>query len=487
MKVYEQEKNFVSQLAVTNATASILMPIKIADENEDLFIDNLEGIAKNGCDNKDIQRSLARIATFEHPDLMYGSAILVSTVMNKNDDVFLPEETWSARYTAVNIPYNDDHVATDIIGHTIAVRPLDSEGKVIESQKPPDYFDLEVDFVMYRGIFPSIAKEIMEKAPLGEKFVSMEAKFQDFDYGLVDSQNKIKIVARNKETAFLTKYLRAYGGEGKYQDYRIGRVLRDLRFSGVGNVDDPANPGSEYTKFDDLELVSQSNLIEDRTVVLYVTKGNIMKIETLEDAQKVIAELTDKLSKYEGKEAEAMTNKVATLENEKKTIAEELEAEKGKVTVATQQLEDLNKKVGELNTKIESLTADRDAKAQELDGIKKEAKANERVSQLKELGLEVNEEKRKEIADWSDSTFASVIEFTKSVKPADKGQENDGGTNSAKASQTLENAEPDKKGDVTETSGDDASEGEKIHKTAAKLVEKLRSGRNKGPKSSKKD
>ncbi len=484
MRVYKEEKFLEDQITVAKSTASLLIPAKLEDKKEDLFIENLENIAKNGCDNQKVKKSLAKIAEFDHPELMYGSAILVSTIMNRNDDLFLPEETWSAKNTAVNIPYNDDHIETDIIGHTIAVRPLNSEGKLIEGNEPPDYFDLEIDFVMYQGIFPTLAKTILEQAPLGQKFVSLEAKFKEFDYGLVDSLNKVKIVARNEETAFLTKYLRGYGGEGVYQNYRMARVLRDFRFSGIANVDNPANPGSEYTKFDDVILASQSEVIEDSRTVIYVTKGKVMEIKTLEDAQKLIAELNEKLSKYEGKEADAVKAELETVKNSNTELSDKLTAEQGKVAVATQQINDLNAKLEDLNKKVDEIAAERDAKAAELDKIQKEAKVSARVAQLKELGLEVSDEKRKEITEWSDAIFASVVEFTKSVKPNTQVNKSD---ETANASNALENAQPDKDADVTNTSGDNVSESDKIQKIAAKVVEKLRSGRNKGPKSSKKE
>ena len=48
----------------------------------------------------------------------------------------------------------------------------------------------------------------------------MECFFKGFDYGLLNSETgEYKVLARNEETAFLTKYLRAYGGDGKHQNY----------------------------------------------------------------------------------------------------------------------------------------------------------------------------------------------------------------------------------------------------------------------------
>lgn len=477
MKIFEQEKGLITDTTVAKCTANLVVPINIAtaESIEELFINNLDTIAKNGCDNKKLRQALAKIAQYDHPELLYGSAILVSTVMNKNDDLFLPEETWSAKASAINIPYNDDHIDTDIIGHTIAVRPLDSEGNLIEGDEPPDYFDLEIDFVMYQGIFPAIAKEILEKAPLGQKFVSMEAKFKEFDYGLVDAQDNIKIVARNDETAFLTKYLRCYGGEGIYQNYRMARVLRDFVFSGIGNVDKPANPGSEYTKFENVMLASQSEFRQDRTA-LYVTKGKIMEIKTLEDAQKLIAELTNKLSQYEGKEAEATKAQLDTLTAQNTQLKNDLTAEQTKLTAATNEIESLKTAQADLQKKLDELTAERDAKAEALKKIEDESKAAKRISELKELGVEVDEAKAKQIAALPDEAFASIVDFTKTLKP----NKQDTGDSAAKAKELEKAKEKEQAGAAaSEVAGNEASDGEKIQKTAAKLVEQLRKGRNK--------
>ncbi len=80
---------------------------------------------------------------------------------------------------------------------------------------------------------------------------------QNFDYGLAGNDGSVKIVSRNKATAFLTKFLKAYGGDGVYQGYKVGRVLRNFRFVGMANVDKPANPKSEYTKIGDYSLAAE--------------------------------------------------------------------------------------------------------------------------------------------------------------------------------------------------------------------------------------
>ena len=91
-------------------------------------------------------------------------------------------------------------------------------------------------------------KNIIAEIEEGKWFVSMECLFPAFDYALQTSEGETKIIERNEASAFLTKHLRAYGGEGTYENYRIGRLLRNLAFSGKGLVSKPANPRSIFDK-----------------------------------------------------------------------------------------------------------------------------------------------------------------------------------------------------------------------------------------------
>ena len=71
----------------------------------------------------------------------------------------------------------------------------------------------------------------------------MESLFKNFDYMLIkDGQQSI--ITRSKETSFLTKYLRIYGGTGEYNGSRIYRLLRNFTFSGMALVTNPANARS---------------------------------------------------------------------------------------------------------------------------------------------------------------------------------------------------------------------------------------------------
>ena len=85
---------------------------------------------------------------------------------------------------------------------------------------------------------------LIQEIEAGEWFVSMEAIFNNFDYAIVTPEGKHKIIARKEESSFLTKHLRIYGGTGEYEGHKLGRVLRNIAFSGKGLVSKPANPRS---------------------------------------------------------------------------------------------------------------------------------------------------------------------------------------------------------------------------------------------------
>ena len=73
-------------------------------------------------------------------------------------------------------------------------------------------------------------KKIIAEIEEGKWYVSMECLFAGFDYALIGEEGSAKVLARDEESAFLTKHLRAYGGTGEYQGYKVGRALEIYLF-----------------------------------------------------------------------------------------------------------------------------------------------------------------------------------------------------------------------------------------------------------------
>src|SRR6185436_11319449 len=208
-------------------------------------------------------------------DLLYLESCFVSAGskagVNDNDDIFTREEAWNARHTPVLKPFNWQHEDKNIVGVIYTVQARDLNGNILDinSNKVPEIdFDLWTEAVIFRLIHPDRAREVEARAKANDLFVSMEAWFDDYGYGLCNSNGVAKVVARNEQTAYLDKHLRACGGGGKFIDpdsgneMRIGRVLRSITFGGCGLVDHPANKRSVITSAEVFQNFNQQDEIE---------------------------------------------------------------------------------------------------------------------------------------------------------------------------------------------------------------------------------
>jgi hypothetical protein len=241
---------------------------------------------------KSLKKSLASI---NDTDLYYVQSILVSSSWNRNDDIFDKIEVWTARKTPEDKPTNLEHDENLIIGHITSNWPIDEDGNILDESLDmsllPEKFHIVTGSVIYKAFTsPELrerADKLIAEIEQGTKYVSMECYFKGFDYGLINkSSGEYKVLARNNNTAYLTKYLRAYGGQGEHQDYKIGRVLRNITFSGKGFVDKPANPDSiifNKSIINDLfdkknDNLLKSGVIENKPIVTADTENLTMNI-----------------------------------------------------------------------------------------------------------------------------------------------------------------------------------------------------------------
>lgn len=270
-------------------------------------------------------------------DLTYLKTILVSTGWNLNDDVFDPLEMWSAKSSPEDKPFNYEHCQDDIIGHITGCYAIKPNGDVIldnlDSKSIPDHYHIVASSVLYK-IWENAEKQermdnILAEISENKWFVSMEALFRGFDYAIKSSKG-VEIVARNEKTAFLTKYLKAYGGSGKFEDAKIGRVLRNIVFSGKGLVRKPANPesvilsSSKALGYNQNEPIKENNEMNELT--LAQDKANQLQSE-LENTQAELAkmkaekQLTDRTSTIASK-LEANIEEATSLASALNTLAD---------------------------------------------------------------------------------------------------------------------------------------------------------------------
>ena len=309
------------------------------------------------CDPFLIKNALRSTAENKNQvDLHYLKSILVTTGWNKNDDVFDKAEVWTAKSTPSDKPFNYEHDQSQIIGHITGCKVIADDGSDIIEELPidelPSKFHILTSAVLYKFWEDPKKQEMMNNIIEGiakkEWFVSMEAIFTNFDYAIEDGASS-KVVARNEKTAFLTKHLRAYGGNGIFNNVKIGRVLKNIVFSGKGLVRKPANP--ESVIFDQTEAFITSSVYNlDETIK---SKEIIMSIEEVK-VEKIVAEFPPEETSEDPaiKDAEAnkwwedkkkMEEETAMHEEDKKKMMAESEAMKKQLNMVVNELNSMKK------------------------------------------------------------------------------------------------------------------------------------------------
>lgn len=347
-------------------------------------------------------------------DLFYLESVLASAGWNNNDDVFDPHEVWSARNTPVDKQFNFMHNETDIIGHLTSSKIVDHNGRTISSEENlPDQFDIVVGSVLYRKWADPKLQERMNQiiADIMENkwCVSMECLFSNFDYAVKTPDNQHKIIARNDETSFLTKHLRVYGGTGVYSDYKIGRLLRGFSFSGKGLVDNPANPRSKITNYNDKNEISSftgaAATVEELEISNDVQENPMPISQEQYDALKAELEaLKTSKAKEAQKELDDARATITDLETKVSELTSELDASKEianakdeSIQASKTELDDLKAKLTEAEEKIAN---------QELEKTKS-ARKNQLLTKVDEEKANLLVEK---FANASDEMFEALFE-----------------------------------------------------------------------------
>lgn len=438
MRIYEAEKKAGINFEDSASSAFVTAQVRIGDIKEHFDGMSVDDLVKA----TDTVQTVEQLLGQKQPDLALVVSILVSTGWNRNDDIFTPAEVWSARQSPLHKPMNDNHDATKILGHIVQTRTLDKDGNEIalgENESPPSEFDLEVAGVLYKQFdeLRDRIEDIIEKSNAGEMFVSMEAWFPDFGYGLMDKETGVtKLIERTEATAFLTKHLRVFKGSGEYQGFKIGRVLKDMIFGAQAFVDGgkkPANPESvikvaaaKEAASGDFVAANLNDLLEggvedvdekemkvlqkklEETVASLSTKN-----QEVTDLQKAAKEFKD--SDFEGQIA-ALNTKVEKLTASSTEVSE-------KVTTVETEKE-------ELTEKLTAETERADKAVAELDEIRKTDMARDRMKRLCEMKEIKNEEETlAELREMSDDTFNIVLKYAGEVTESTKSKKKTGDEN----------------------------------------------------------
>lgn len=230
----------------------------------------------------------------KQPDLLYFSAIFVSSGENLNHAYFLPSELVKAEGTIVNKALDVEHKEDQVIGHIYERAFMDKDGNpldlgevALEEDSKIDKLDVHVAIagILYKNRFPNIAEEVAS----GQWKVSMEAYYGDFDVKVGDvimSKKEAEALglASDKESTF-GKLAKVIKNGKEIAVGTLARVLRGIIFSGCGIVKNPANPPSII-----LETAKSKKLdTGDGVIVFTVNDDNkVTSIEIEDDGDKAL-------------------------------------------------------------------------------------------------------------------------------------------------------------------------------------------------------
>lgn len=454
--------------------------------------DNLRNFVKaNLRDAPVVQASKNMLSTANQndEDLYYNRSILVSTVWNKNDDVFGKEATWAARHTPSHKPTNLNHDEHEIVGHMTDNWVINSEGEIIDDNSPlddvPDLFHIVTAAVIYKAWQDPVLIERTEKLiaeiEAGTKFVSMECLFSNFDYAIISPTGDYHVVKRDKETAFLTKHLRRFGGKGEYGGCKIGRLLSNITFSAKGYVDQPANPDSIiFSKENEFNFskASQNNPFKKESGVSILIErednANSKENQNMSDDNKQLDKAEARVKELEAKVAELVEERakagVEQLTKDVEAKAEEIKALESKVEEAQAKVEELTKANKEISEAKKEIASAKEALEAKLAEVEKAQRVVSRVAELVEAGAskEVAQSKVDKFINLDDEAWASISDTLKEAfaemwkEGKDKKDKKDKSDKSKANVDVDEEAEDDASSTASDNTLDSADTGDEV-------------------------
>jgi hypothetical protein len=222
----------------------------------------------------------------------------------------------------------------------------------------------------------------------------MECLFAGFDYALISPDGNHKVIARSDDSSFLTKHLRAYGGTGEYEGYKIGRSLRDISFSGKGLVSKPANPRSVI-----LDASKAFSINENSSSILNQGDNDMSDQNIVEQQPEVVATATEISS-------ETPATEINVVE-----LQQSLSSTEQANQVLTEAVAEKEKTIEGLKDAIAAKDAELNAVKAEMDKMKKKEKMAMRKASLIQAGFdEAEAEQSLELYDTlEDSAFESIV------------------------------------------------------------------------------
>lgn len=266
----------------------------------------LEADIEIQTETDDLRKAVASVITLpedkdKQPDLLYFSAIFVSSGANLNHAYFQPSELIKAEGTIVNKALDIEHKEEEIVGHIYDRAFTDKDGKLLNVGELASKDNTSVDKqemhvviagIVYKNRFPELAKEISE----GNWKVSMETYYRDYNVkigNLVISRDEAESLGFASDESMVGKIAKVIKNKIEIAKGTIDRVLLDLVFSGCGFVEKPANPPSIVLETANEEAVKEEDKVNSKSIVVldYAKLDNNVTSEVVEDINEEEAEL----------------------------------------------------------------------------------------------------------------------------------------------------------------------------------------------------
>ena len=205
-------------------------------------------------------------------DLLYFSAIFVSSGANLNHAYFLPSELVAAEGTIQTKAVDMEHIEQEIVGHIYDKKYIDKDNNPLELQELSKLETAALDEkeihiviagVVYKHRFPDLCEEVSRN----EWKVSMECFYQNYDVKIgntIMSQPEAELLGLACKDNIFGKVAKIIKDGKEVANGIIDRVLRGVHFAGVGFVKQPANPPSvvlETANDTDTKVVDEDNCI----------------------------------------------------------------------------------------------------------------------------------------------------------------------------------------------------------------------------------
>jgi hypothetical protein len=250
----------------------------------------------------------------------------------------------------------------------------------------------------------------------------MECFFKGFDYGLINKDTgEYKVLSRDNNTAYLTKYLRAYGGMGEHENYKIGRVLRNITFSGKGYVDRPANPDSIIFSKDEFKFLEKNDDFTKSGVTIFQSTEQTENNTMSEQAENTVADCSEATKAAELAVTELKTE-IETMKNAHAETLNSLTSEKDQLVTekeeAAKKMKDYEEKMKKMEASIVELETKLNQANEAVAGYMKKEKKMMRKAALIENGYEDDnlDNVLEKFENVDDETFAAMTDMLKTKK-----------------------------------------------------------------------